>query len=113
MKNRVSIFAGPLFPMFSLNSWNPFHIAIAKALLLSQKAILTSFLHHFFDGQRNDAKKSRPLPGPDYIGVPLLENFLRSASQTHPDSSGLKHAPPTGPQKIFNLRLNQNGSKIR
>jgi hypothetical protein len=54
-------------------------------------------------------KKGRPVLGPDYIGIPLPEDFLRSASQTHPNSLGLKHAPPTGPQKILTLRLGQNG----
>jgi hypothetical protein len=64
-----------------------------------------------FAPKKTMQKKRRPLPGPDYIGVPLLEDFLRSASQTHPDTSGLKHAPPAGPQKTFKLRLGQNGLK--
>jgi hypothetical protein len=44
-------------------------------------------------------KKELPLPGPDYIGIPLLEDFLRSASQTHPGLPRLKHAPPQVPKK--------------
>jgi len=54
-------------------------------------------------------KKGRPLSGSDCIGIPLLDSFLRSASQTRLDSSRLRHAPPTGPQKTLKLRLEQNG----
>jgi hypothetical protein len=56
-------------------------------------------------------KKRRPLPGPDSFGVPLLENFLRSASQTHPDSSGLKHAPPQVPKKPSSFGSDKMGFK--
>jgi hypothetical protein len=44
-------------------------------------------------------KKGRPLPGPDFDGIPLLKDFLRSASQIHPDPSELKHASPQVPKK--------------
>jgi hypothetical protein len=56
-------------------------------------------------------KKGRPLPGPDSIGVPLLEDFLRSASQTHPNFSGLKHAPPQIPKKYSSFGSAKMGFK--
>jgi hypothetical protein len=56
-------------------------------------------------------KKGRPLPGLDYIEIPLLEYFLRSASQTHPDLSRLKHAPPQVPKKYSSFGSVKMGFK--